>query len=327
MSPVDGHERHALVARRGGEVAVEGGLAGVLGRAPAHRDHRDAGHRGGHLRPGIQVRPAGRLASTRTMGAGAMACAHSTSSASSSSQFPGDSGPRRVDARQAAVPPVWSSFRKLGGSGRPYCRSNCARSLVAEVGGGAVDQRGVIIGVDDGDGLAGAVAGDRAEGDGVEAVGRGDLLRAQAPGCGLGPGLGPRGPSRRPSPRSRTAARSSVGRRRREGSPAGRQGGDNPGSRSSRLQARRSGPAARRGIGAGGGACGPPSRAGSTGKRAGRQSAPPRRAGPMVRGGHRGGREGPGGGGASAIARAAASGRARLADHKPRTGPAPGPDH
>ena len=119
-----------------------------------------------------------------------MACAHSTSSASSSSQLPGIPAPAGSMPGRSEVPPVWSSFVKLGGSGRPYCRSNSARSLVAEVGGGAVDQAGVVVGVDDGDRLAGPVAGGRAEGDAVVAVGQGHLLRREAPGGVLRPRLG-----------------------------------------------------------------------------------------------------------------------------------------
>ena len=76
------------------------------------------------------------LASTRTMFApGAMAWAHSTSMASSFSQFPlGFPGPAGSVPGRSVVLPYWLTFVKLGGSGRPNGWSNSARSLVLKFG-------------------------------------------------------------------------------------------------------------------------------------------------------------------------------------------------
>jgi hypothetical protein len=70
------------------------------------------------------------------------------------------------------VPPSWSTLLKLGGSGSP--------NGFVEGGQVAFDVR-VVVGVHDGDGLAGAVAhGVVAEGDLVEAIRVADLGGAEA---------------------------------------------------------------------------------------------------------------------------------------------------
>ena len=124
------------------------------------------------------------LASTSTrFAAGAMTWAHSTSMASSYSQFPLElPAPAGSVPGRPVVPPNWLSFVKLGGSGRPNVWSNSRQVAGAEIGRRAIHQAGVVVGVDDGDGLARPIAGDRAEVDGVDPVGGPDLLGRVAAG-------------------------------------------------------------------------------------------------------------------------------------------------
>ena len=107
------------------EDAIEGLARREFRRSRTHGDHRDPRETLGSPRSGIRAvleRP--ELHSMRMMLApGAMACAHSTSRASSTSHSPVGSTPGRLAL------PSWPSFSKLGGSGRPKSLSNWASSL------------------------------------------------------------------------------------------------------------------------------------------------------------------------------------------------------
>ena len=243
---------------------------------------------------------------------------------------PGHAGPRRVDARQPGGAARLVELDEARRVGQAVLAVELRQVAGGEVGRRAVDQGGVVVGVDDRDRLAGPVARDPAEGDGVEAIGRGDLLRAEAPGRSprTRTGAAPRSPA---AVAEEPAATSIIGRTAGgtgRPAPAARAGTSRISRASGGASGASSAVAARR-IGAGGSSMRPSKSWGGVSWGSGGASAPPRRAGPMVR---RAGiaevGKGPATPARSAIAEAAASGRARLADHKlTSAGPAPGPDH
>ena len=54
--------------------------------------------------------------------------------------------------------PFWLYLVKLGGLGKPNAASNSARSLVLKFGAVLLTKLGIVVGIDNGDGLARAIS-------------------------------------------------------------------------------------------------------------------------------------------------------------------------
>ena len=133
------------------------GRLGSCAGALANRDHRDPGEALGGRHSRNRSSALSELHSIRMMLApGAIACAHSTSRASVSSQAPvGSVGGHGAGVATAAdVRAVLVEFDEAGGIRQIELLIELGQVAGAEVGIRAVDKPRIIVGIDDGDGLA-----------------------------------------------------------------------------------------------------------------------------------------------------------------------------
>ena len=93
--------------------------------------------------------------------------------------IPPPTNPSSPTPPDSCVPPFWSSLVKLGGVGQAELDVELVQVAGGEVGAAAADQVRIVVGVDDGDGLARPGADDRAQLDTIDPVSPADLRRGQ----------------------------------------------------------------------------------------------------------------------------------------------------
>ncbi len=171
-----GDEGDAVVTGGGGEVGIEGGDAGVFGHSPAHGDNGDAGLIASGVDGGEEIIGGGGIGFDEN-DLGARGDGVGPLDVEGGFHRPGVAGAGGVGGGEHGA----AGFVQEGEGG-----IHEAELLIegVEIGGDG----GIVVGVDDGDGLAGTVGGGTVEGEAGEAVGLSNLCGAVA--CGSGGGVG-----------------------------------------------------------------------------------------------------------------------------------------